>query len=132
MGFVGGVQLWTSHTSPRTVYLSTAHIGAYSMFWDISRVDIDSGESEIIEQNVMSTWRGRIRLMTMSLICWIANWLIREISKVAPFTELNTPRLPGVPIQWFPDADMQFRGRIEVHLDLSFSFTVKEKYVCKK
>lgn len=42
IGFVGGVQLWTTDAAPREVYVSTAEVGPFSLFWDISRINIDT------------------------------------------------------------------------------------------
>lgn len=135
MGFTGGIQLWTasssSSLSPRTVYLSTSKIGPYAMFWDISRVDIDTAETFVIEQNVMTTYRGRVYFLITSFVCLAMKSFLGAIKKIIPFTEFITDKLdfqlPGIPIEWFPDEDMQFRGRIEAHANLSFSFCAKAR-----
>ena len=132
MGFVGGIQLWTvppeSSFSHRTVFVSTARRGPFAMFWDISRIDIDTGECVLVEQNIMSTWPGRIRFVVGSLLSMAASWLSTILSKL-PFMGGVAAALkiepPGIPLQWFPDDQLQFRGRMEVNLNLGPSFCVR-------
>ena len=115
IGFVGGTQLWTCPESPRFVYVSTSQIGPYSLFWDVSRVDIDTYDITVVEQNIMSSMSGMIRVLFLT---FIAKILSLCCIKVKP---------PGIPLQWFPDDELSFRGRIEVDLNLCTSFCVRPK-----
>ena len=102
IGFVGGVQLWTSDKSPREVFVSTAEIGPFSLFWDVSRINIDNKECILVQQNIMSSSSSRRRFIQktgLALLCSCIN--------IKP---------PTAPIQWFPDDDMQFRGCIQIDL----------------
>jgi len=116
IGFAGGIQLWTSSESPRHVFVSTSQIGPYAMFWDISQVDIDTSKLTLVEQNVMSTKWGMVRVVFLTLIARILSYCCIKIKP------------PGIPIQWFPDNQMLFRGRIEVNLlNLGASFCARNK-----
>ena len=110
IGFIGGVQLWTTSKSPREVYVSTAEIGPFSLFWDISRINIDTKKCVLVEQNIMST-SGRIKF-------FLDTALARLCCGIKP---------PTAPIQWFPDDEMRFRGCIQIDLlNLSAYFCVRK------
>mmetsp|Transcript_3170 Transcript_3170/g.5779 ORF Transcript_3170/g.5779 Transcript_3170/m.5779 type:complete len:978 (-) Transcript_3170:1051-3984(-) len=116
IGFVGGIQMWTSSESPRHIFVSTSEIGPYAMFWDISRVNIDTAELSLVEKNIMSSKWGMIRVVIITLIARILSLCCIKI------------RPPGVPIQWFPDDQLLFRGRMEVNfLDLGASFCARSR-----
>ncbi|KAL9191342.1 hypothetical protein ACHAXT_001048 [Thalassiosira profunda] len=105
IGFVGGVQLWTSsEATARQVYVSTSQIGKYSIFWDVSRIDIDTGKLTVVERNIMSTYWGAFKV-----------WLLTLIAKILSCCCIKM-KAPGVPVQWFPDNENEFRGRIEMDL----------------
>lgn len=59
IGFVGGIQLWTSNKTPREVYVSTAEMGPFSLFWNVSRINIDTKECVLVQQNIMSSSASR-------------------------------------------------------------------------
>lgn len=112
IGFVGGIQLWTSVRTPREVYVSTAEIGPYSLFWDISRINIDTNECVLVQQNVMSSILGRLQFILRTGLALLSSWF--------------DP--PTAPLQWFPDDDMQFRGNIQIDLaTLGTHFCAKER-----
>ena len=116
IGFVGGTQLWTSAESPRHVFLSTSQIGPHAMFWDISRVDIDTYELTLIEENIMSSTLGMIQVVFLTLIARMLSFFCIRMKP------------PGVPIQWFPDKQLAFRGRLEVNLlKLGASFCARNQ-----
>lgn len=100
IGFVGGIQLWTSDRTPREVYVSTAEIGPFSLFWDISRINIDTKECVLVQQNVMSSIASRLQFIIRTGLALLSSWF--------------DP--PTAPLQWFPDNDMQFRGNIQIDL----------------
>mmetsp|Transcript_5733 Transcript_5733/g.12178 ORF Transcript_5733/g.12178 Transcript_5733/m.12178 type:complete len:827 (+) Transcript_5733:138-2618(+) len=100
IGFVGGVQLWTSVKSPREVYVSTAEIGPFSLFWHVSRINIDTKQCVLVQQNVMSSSASRWQFILKTGIALLCSWF--------------DP--PTVPLQWFPDDEMQFRGCIQIDL----------------
>ena len=104
IGFIGGIQLWVYDGAPREVYVSTATIGPFSLFWDISRINIDTKECVLVKKNVMSSFVSRWHFILqtgLALLC--SKWI-------------DIKKSPTVPIQWFPDNDMQFRGCIEIDL----------------
>ncbi len=100
IGFVGGIQLWTSNLAPREVYVSTAEIGPFSLFWGINRINIDTKECVLVQQNVMSSSIGRLQFILRTGLALLSSWF--------------DP--PTAPLQWFPDNDMQFRGNIQIDL----------------
>eukprot|EP00984_Skeletonema_dohrnii_P025801 scaffold14997_cov137-Skeletonema_dohrnii-CCMP3373.AAC.3 len=100
IGFVGGVQLWTSDKAPREVYVSTAEIGPFSLFWDVSRINIDTKECVLVQQNVMSSSASRWQFILKTGLALLCSWF--------------DP--PTAPLQWFPDDEMQFRGCIQIDL----------------
>jgi len=115
IGFVGGIQMWTSPESPRQVYVSTSNVGPMAMFWDISKVDVDTGNITLVEQNPMSS-----KPSMMHIIFW--TFIARIVSFCCCCIKV------GVPIQWFFDNDMAFRGKIEVDLlNLGISFLARPK-----
>ena len=108
IGFIGSVQLWTSDKSPREVYVSTAEMGAFSLFWDVSCINIDTKSCVVVAKNIMSTWRGRGRNGLAWLCC--------------------CTKPPTAPILWFPDDEMRFRGCIMIDLvHLGVYFCVQDR-----
>ena len=116
IGFAGGTQMWVSPEAPRLVWVSTSTIGPYSMFWNISSLDIDTGDMALVEQNVMSSPGGMIRVLLFTFIARILSFCCIKV------------KAPTVPIEWFPDSEMSFRGRIEVDLlDLRAYFSARPR-----
>jgi dipeptidyl aminopeptidase/acylaminoacyl peptidase len=114
IGFIGGVQIWTMPHLPRKILLST---GFGSLFWDISMLDLDTAECKIVERNVMSTWLGKAYFVLASLWSVVVAFLTRGLIK---------PTGPSATVQWFPDRNLQFRGRLDARLsDLSATWTVR-------
>ena len=115
IGFAGGTQLWmSSESSPRQVYVSTSQIGPFAMFWDISKVNIDTSKLTLVEQNRMSTSWGRFKVIFLTFIARILGYCCIKIKP------------PTIPIQWFPDNEFSFRGRLEIDLlDLGASFCAR-------
>jgi len=114
IGFVGGVQLWTTDATPREVYVSTAAVGPFSLFWDVSRINIDTKECVLVQQNVMSSSVSRWQFIVKTGLALLCSWF--------------DP--PTAPLQWFPDDEMQFRGNIQldlVHLGAYFCARGREE-----
>jgi pimeloyl-ACP methyl ester carboxylesterase len=119
IGFVGGVQLWTSDETPREVYVSTAEMGPFSLFWDVSRINIDTKECVLVQQNIMSSSASRRRFILKTGLALLCSGCVKP---------------PTAPIQWFPDDDMEFRGCIQidlVHLGASFCARGKNEQTFK-
>ena len=115
MGFAGGLQVWLDPQQPRRIYTATAPIGVRSMFWSISCINIDTGERTLVESNPLATWYG--------LIWFIACTVVSMALRFLGISGIPQPRATA---QWFPDATMNFRGRLEISLvDLSCAWSVK-------
>lgn len=116
MGFAGGLQFWLDPQQPRHVYTATAPCGIRSMFWSISCIHLDSGECRIVEQNPLATWLG----LVFFVICTAVSVVLKALG-------VSSIPQPRATVQWFPDANMDFRGRMEISLvDLSGAWRVRE------
>ena len=117
MGFAGGLQVWLDSKQPRVVYTSTAPCGLRSVFWNVSRLHIDSGESTIVAHNPLSNWTG----LGMFVVCSLFSAALRLLGLS------DAKRQPRATVQWFPDQHMNFRGRLDVSLlDLSCAWKVQD------
>lgn len=105
MGFVGNVQLWMPPDSPREVLLAS---GRGSLFWEISRLNIDTGERSVIASNPMSTKCGILTFGLRTLCASALRCLTCGCVRLEP---------PRAPVFWFPDRQFSFRGRAEVSLE---------------
>lgn len=105
VGFFGPFQLWRPRETPREVYAAT---GRGSTFWDISRLNVDTCEMEVVASNPMASWLGIARfaictLLATALRCCSCGCLVIPSPRAALF--------------WFPDRQSRFRGRIDVSLE---------------
>lgn len=121
VGFVGGVQIWTPPETPREIFLST---GKGKLFWDISRLNLDTGERCVIASNPISTWFGILGIAGSFLWYSFVRFFSFGMLKPAP---------PSVPvIQWFLDRTKGYkvRGRVELSaFPLSLCLSVKSNGV---
>jgi pimeloyl-ACP methyl ester carboxylesterase len=118
MGFAGGLQVWLDPQQPRHVYTATAPCGFRSLFWNISKIHIDTGEQHVVAVNALSSsWWGLVSFVLQSL-------LLQALLRLLGLGSLE--QQPRATVQWFPDQHMNFRGRLEVSLmDLSCAWRVK-------
>ena len=115
MGFAGGLQVWLDPQQPRRIYAATAPCGIRSMFWSISCIDMDTGDCALVEANPLATWHGLVWFIACTVV-----------SMAMEFLGVSGVPQPRAPAQWFPDANMNFRGRLEIGLvDLSCAWSVR-------
>lgn len=123
IGFAGPVQLWTPRERPREVLLAT---GSGTLFWDISRVNVDTCQRELVMRNPCSNkvglvWFGLRTLWTSALRFITCGCLGREA--------------PQAPVFWFLDRRGAVRGRIAVGMEgltlcIYVSVLHGEQWVC--
>ena len=117
MGFAGGLQVWLDANNPRHIYTSTAACGIRSLFWNITRIHLDTRVCEIVALNPLSTWMGLAWFLLESLVAYILRNIL-GLKSLFP--------QPRATVQWFPDRNMDFRGKLEISLsDLSCSWRVR-------
>lgn len=105
MGFAGTFQLWLPPSTPREVFLAT---GRGSLFWEISRLSIDTCERRVVARNPLASFFGIARFVVGTLV-----------ANVLAFVTLGALALPSprAPTFWFPDRNFNFRGRTEICLE---------------
>merc|ERR1711963_874398 len=96
-------------------------VGRGSLFWDVCRLNLDTGKLTTVIQNPMSTWWG-----ILGVVGKLGGYLLAKMATCCTWQGTA----PGVPaIQWFPDRnrDFEMRGRIEITLfpELSMHLAVK-------
>lgn len=117
LGFVGNIQVWFDPNQPRYIYASTAPCGIRSLFWNICRIHLDTCQKEIVQHNPLSTWVGLIWFAFCSLMSFLLHCV-----------GFGLNYHPRAAVQWFPDRQMNFRGRLEASLqDLSCAWVVQEQ-----
>eukprot|EP00927_Polykrikos_kofoidii_P077581 TRINITY_DN74513_c0_g1_i1.p1 TRINITY_DN74513_c0_g1~~TRINITY_DN74513_c0_g1_i1.p1 ORF type:complete len:705 (+),score=86.45 TRINITY_DN74513_c0_g1_i1:57-2171(+) len=107
IGFIGNVQIWHPPETPREIILST---GRGSLFWEISRLNIDTGNLQLLDKNPMSKWSG-----ILSLLAGVAcHWAVRLVTCGTVLT--SGPVVPAV--SWFPDTldGYRMRGRTQMRV----------------
>ena len=106
MGFAGRLQVWLDPKQPRMVYTATAPCGIRSMFWNVRQIDVYSGKSTIVAHNPLSEWSGLGWFVFWSLGHALLRLLLLQTAKTQP----------RATVQWFPDQNRNFGGRLELSL----------------
>jgi len=118
IGFVGNTQIWKPPQTPREIILST---GKGSLFWDISRLNLDTGKLQVVERNPMSSCSGILSLVLGIL----GHYAVRIVT--CGTVRIRTPAVPAV--QWFPDRHngYQMRGRTQMRVvpEISVEWAVR-------
>jgi len=107
VGFVGGLQLWLPSSDPQLAYVAT---GSGSLTWDLSCINIDTGELLLVERNPCSSWLGRASLL-FGLVVHLLCRLVAAVLSVLTFTAVTLPPStieylappPCAPLQYFID-----------------------------
>eukprot|EP00928_Gymnodinium_smaydae_P038536 TRINITY_DN26565_c0_g3_i1.p1 TRINITY_DN26565_c0_g3~~TRINITY_DN26565_c0_g3_i1.p1 ORF type:complete len:724 (+),score=61.06 TRINITY_DN26565_c0_g3_i1:54-2174(+) len=118
IGFVGNTQIWRPSATPREIIIAT---GKGSLFWDISRLNLDTGDLRLVERNPMSSCSGILSLVSSVL----AHYALRLVT--CGVVRTKTQPIPAV--QWFPDRqkDYQIRGRTQMRIlpNVSVEWAIK-------
>ena len=109
VGFVGGLQLWLPRSAPNYAILAT---GTGSLLWDLSRLDLTTGQLERLESNSANSFLGRVELLFSLLLhlicrflCAVAFWLTMGCVS-SRWLDLVADALgpaPGATVQYFVD-----------------------------
>lgn len=123
VGFAGGLQLWLPPTTPHVAILAT---GRGSLLWDLSALDLETGELTRLETNQTSTNSGIVRLV-VGLLLHVA---VHVTARLVAFLSLGLATLqvawlhsiapaPGAAVQYFVDGRSgRVLGRAEATLSL--------------
>lgn len=118
VGFVGTTQIWRPAQTPREIILST---GKGTLFWDISRLNLDTGKLQLVERNPMSSCSGVLTLIGGV----VGHYALRLVT--CGTIRKQTPAVPAG--QWFPDRlnGYEMRGRTQIRIlpEVSVEWAVK-------
>jgi acetyl esterase/lipase len=128
VGFVGGLQLWLCPITPNVVTLST---GRGSLLWDLSTLNLDTGELTVIQQNPASSKLGLFVLA----VKWCAHIATRILCSVLSMLTLGVLRLssddyfspPAVPLQYFVNG---MTGELVGRAECCVSFGIAMAFSC--
>jgi hypothetical protein len=105
VGFVGGLQLWLPTSRPNIALLAT---GRGSLLWDLSQLDLETGDLLTLQRNPCATYIGIAKLAVA--LCWhlaamAVSWLVKLCT--AGLVDIRAPlvdrfaRAPASPLQYF-------------------------------
>eukprot|EP00929_Paragymnodinium_shiwhaense_P084163 TRINITY_DN44990_c0_g1_i2.p1 TRINITY_DN44990_c0_g1~~TRINITY_DN44990_c0_g1_i2.p1 ORF type:complete len:742 (+),score=54.70 TRINITY_DN44990_c0_g1_i2:62-2227(+) len=105
MGFAGPLQFWRPLESPRHIFIAT---GSGSLFWEVSSVNIDTGDRKVVAKNPVSQKSG--------LACFALRTLGTMFLRLVSCGHVDV-QAPRAPVFWFADRKTwRFRGRAEASL----------------
>ena len=111
VGFVGGLQLWLPPSQPDRVILST---GKGSLLWDLSSLNLESGELKMEFLNPMNSKIGLIQLvikLILHIVIASLSWFVRIITlSIIQIPVASIAPAPAAPLQYFVDKDCSIIG----------------------
>ena len=127
IGFCGGVQLWTSKSTPDVVRLAT---GQGAMFWDLSELTLSTNELKLIERNPvqLNTW-WKNPTDFVNLVCVIFRTIGNIVGscvfeKIFHVKNLICPA--RVPVEWQLDhTNLEAKGNISVSIEMPRSHSTR-------
>lgn len=127
IGFVGGIQLWSSELAPDEVLLAT---GYGALFWNLSKLHLSSNILEVVEKHPLCVFDGSGSASRLNKIVSISKIVLKTCLSLllSCLTYLILGRTtmvesPKLPVEWFVDCNTwSVRGCV----DVSFQFPTRD------